>query len=123
MSNYDGLSYDERESIQILVRSAGWKTLMRHIVTPFLQQTNARLDAIGTTQEQTQFYRGCKSSVKHFVESVYKIGQMRDPFTEHQEAFLLTLQIPEGETVVEQASPAKTVQYGLPKKRSLSPVL
>ena len=124
MQNIDGFTHDERESIQIMVRSAGWKTLMRQVITPFLQQTNARLDSMGTTEAQTQFYRGGKATIKHVVEAVYKIGQMPDPFTEHQAAFLLTLSIPAGETVVdEQTEEVKKPPVIVPRRQGQSPVL
>ncbi len=133
----EDFSSQEREQVQLLVRSHGWKVIMERIMTPLLLQTNLRLDAPGTQEPQTQLLRGSKQTLKHIIETVYNLGQMPNPFNEHMNAFMVTLNVQAG--IIEEVDPqtyqgpTKGPLYqgplkgplyeGPPKKRSLSPVL
>ncbi len=80
-----------------LVRSRGWSVLLHRFLTPLLLQTNARLDAVGTPEFQTQFHRGTKHMVRRLLEEVYTMAQLPDPFQAHYDAFLVTLRTYAGE--------------------------
>lgn len=124
----DEFSSEEREQVQLLVRSAGWRVVMQHIVTPLLMQTNMRLDAPTTPEPQTQLLRGSKQTLKHLIETVYNLGQMPNPFEDHMKAFLVTLNVQAGNAMtqenVDHANKAtEKLPILPPRKRSFSPVL
>ncbi len=91
----------ERDALQQMVRSAGWKIVMQMIITPLLMQTNARLEAFGTTEQETQFHRGVKHTVKRLIEELYSLGELPNPFEAHMQAFLTTLAIQHQPTLEE----------------------
>ncbi len=97
----------ERDALQQMVRSAGWKIVMQNIITPLLMQTNARLEAFGTTEQETQFHRGVKHTLKRLMEDLYNLGELPNPFEEHMQAFLTTLAIQHQPTLEEDLQMAK----------------
>lgn len=120
MLNEHTITVEERDAIAQMARSEGWKIVMRQFITPLVLQTNARLDAIGTADFQTQFHRGVKFALKRFIEEIYNKAQLPNPFEAHMQAFIMTLDI---QQQPEKELNAEEVKIFMPRRQGLSPVL
>jgi hypothetical protein len=119
----NNVTVEERDAIRQLVRSEGWKSVMRRSITPLLLQTNERLDFMGLPEAQTNFYRGVKHTLKRLIEDVYETGQMPNPFSEHMNAFLVTLNLAVDQPSEEPAAAAQEFLASPVRHRTSTPVL
>lgn len=89
------LTREERDHIASMLRSPGWALLLKHLIAPRLQHASNQLDAPGADLPTTQLWRGVKSELRHILQACYACTDTPDPFKEHYQAFLVSLNIPD----------------------------
>lgn len=89
------LTREGKEHIARMVQSPGWRVFIAHVITPALKTATQHIDAPKGDEKQAQFYRGVKWAIKSLLEQAYATTtSTRNPFDEHEEAFLLDLNLP-----------------------------
>jgi len=85
------LTPEEVHAVYALVRSPGWRIVMRELILPHMESITCMLDRPKNNFEQDNFYRGMKAAYKGLMEPLYRLGELPNPFEQYRKAFLVAL--------------------------------